>query len=357
METKWLNPGFDYEQFLFAGDIGGTNTNLALVGRKGEKYTLILECIYKSGEIDGIVDPVLNTIGIARGKKPDLKIDVCCISAAGPVSDNKCSMTNCRWSIDGSEIEKAAGLKTVLINDFLAIGYGIPTLDTSNPLQITQFPCVDGTKPQPRGTTKAVVGAGTGLGMGFLTAVNGVYTAYPSEGGHSAYFAFDADSAELKAYLTEIYGQLPGMETVVSGKGIVNIFKFFRERRGIKLEGLLKEIDEADDERKPALISRNAGTNEICREMMALFIKSYAMLASNIAAIFLPFSGLYLGGGGIIKDEPHFLKDNLFMRYFEMNYNRNIKPLLKKIPVYVIKDYSISLYGAANAGHILLNRN
>ena len=37
------------------------------------------------------------------------------------------------------------------------------------------------------------------------------------------------------------------------------------------------------------------------------------------------------------------------MNAFEQNYNPNIRPLLSKIPVYVIKDYSISLYGAANA--------
>jgi glucokinase len=42
-------------------------------------------------------------------------------------------------------------------------------------------------------------------------------------------------------------------------------------------------------------------------------------------------------------------RDNLFMKWFEKNYNPNIRPLLNKIPVYIIKDYSISLYGAANA--------
>ena len=44
------------------------------------------------------------------------------------------------------------------------------------------------------------------------------------------------------------------------------------------------------------------------------------------------------------------------MKNFEVNYNPNIRPLLKKFPVYIIKDYSISLYGAANAGVTLLGR-
>jgi glucokinase len=354
METKWLNAGFDYERIIFSGDIGGTNSNLALVGRKGGKYTIILECVYKSAEINGIVQPIIDVLKLAREKKADLKVDLCCISAAGPVSGNKCRMTNVKWAIDGDEIQKATGLKTLIINDFLGIGYGIPTLDTNNPAQITQFPCTDGSKPQASGSTKAIVGAGTGLGVGYLTAVDGVYTAYPSEGGHSAYSAFDADTEALKAFLVEKGDEIPGTELVVSGKGMVNIFTFFKEKKKIKLEGILREIDEAAFEKKPPLISRNANSNGTCREMMHLFIKSYARFASNVATIFLPFSGLYLGGGIITKDEPHFMKDNLFMKYFEMNYNPNIRPLLKRIPVYIIKDYSVSLYGAANAGFTLV---
>jgi len=47
------------------------------------------------------------------------------------------------------------------------------------------------------------------------------------------------------------------------------------------------------------------------------------------------------------QNEWLFLENNLFMKNFERNYNPNIRPLLKKIPVYIVRDYSISLYGAA----------
>jgi glucokinase len=63
---------------------------------------------------------------------------------------------------------------------------------------------------------------------------------------------------------------------------------------------------------------------------------------------------MYLAGGIVTKNEALFFEDNLFMNNFEQNYNDNIKPLLKKIPVYIIKDYSISLYGAANAAVTLM---
>jgi glucokinase len=71
--------------------------------------------------------------------------------------------------------------------------------------------------------------------------------------------------------------------------------------------------------------------------------------ASDICTLFLPLGGFYLAGGTVQKDLRWLERDNLFMQYFEQNYNPNIRPILKNIPVYIIKDYSISLYGAANA--------
>ncbi|MFZ0035559.1 MAG: glucokinase, partial [Sedimentisphaerales bacterium] len=108
------------------------------------------------------------------------------------------------------------------------------------------------------------------------------------------------------------------------------------------------------DEDKPALISKNAKDNKTCRDIMSLFVKMYGRFAGGLAIIFLALGGVYLAGGIVTKNEWLFSEDNLFMKNFETNYNPNIRPLLKKIPVYIIKDYSISLYGAANAAVTLM---
>jgi len=354
METSWLSSDFKQDKMILAGDIGGTNTNLALVGEKAGKYTIILKCVFKSQEVDGVIDPIKEVMAEAKKKIPSLKIYLCCISAAGPVENNYCQLTNCKWAIDGEAIEKSAGIDTLVINDFSAIGYGIPTLDVDNPEQITKLPTTEGKFPSPGGTTKAVVGAGTGLGVGFLTAEGGKYRAHPSEGGHSGFAAFDDETIKLKEYIANKAGAAPGAELFVSGQGISNIYHYFKDKRNIKIEGVLKEIDRTKDEDKPALIAKNAGDNKICRDIMKLFVKMYGGFAGGLAVIFLPFGGLYLAGGIVTKNERLFLEDNLFMKNFEANYNPNIRPLLKKIPVYIIKDYSISLYGAANAAVTLM---
>jgi glucokinase len=87
---------------------------------------------------------------------------------------------------------------------------------------------------------------------------------------------------------------------------------------------------------------------------MKLFVKMYGSFAGSLAVVFLPFGGIYLAGGIATKNEWLFLEDNLFMKYFEQNYNPILRPLLKKIPVYIVRDYSISLYGAANAAVTLM---
>ena len=139
METNWLSSDFKQDRVILAGDIGGTNTTLAVVGKNKSKYTLILKCAFKSQQIDGLTDPIKEVIATARQKSSALKIDLCCISAAGPVENNHCQMTNCKWAIDGKALKKTAKVDTLVINDFLAVGYGIPTLEVNDPKQITRL--------------------------------------------------------------------------------------------------------------------------------------------------------------------------------------------------------------------------
>ena len=42
------------------------------------------------------------------------------------------------------------------------------------------------------------------------------------------------------------------------------------------------------------------------------------------------------------------------MRYFESNYHHKLRDLQHRIPVYLIKEYSVSLLGAAHAATLLV---
>jgi glucokinase len=115
-----------------------------------------------------------------------------------------------------------------------------------------------------------------------------------------------------------------------------------------------KEIALAPEEEKPALIARAAHSDPGCGSVMRLFVKMYGRVAANIAVTFLPTAGLYLAGGIVGKNEDWFLRDNAFMQSYLTAYRPKIRDILKAIPVYIIKDYSVSLPGAANAAHWLM---
>ena len=77
-----------------------------------------------------------------------------------------------------------------------------------------------------------------------------------------------------------------------------------------------------------------------------MFINFYARAARNLALMAKCYAGLFIAGKIALK-EIEFIKDKRFMEEFEKH---DIRPdILKKIPVYVITNIDVSLYGCANA--------
>lgn len=353
METTWLSDEERFDKLILAADCGGTNTSIALFGNTGRAFSMLLKCVFKSKQIRDFLDPVAETLSEARRKNPALKPVLCCASGAGPVKDNVCALTNASWSIDGPAIEKRFGLRAAVVNDFTALSFGMPILDIENPLQITKIPHPDGAFPVPNGERTAVVGAGTGLGTGFLIEAKERFVAVPTEAGHSDFAPADEEMVELWRFVGEQYPHAPGTEAFVSGRGISNIFQFYKER-GAPMTGALAEIDALPDDAKPARIAAHVQDSPECERIMKLFVRMYGHYASRVSLMFIPTRGLFLAGGIVAKNESLFLGDHLFMKAFETNYKENIRGVLKSIPVFIVRDYATSLYGAANAARSLL---
>jgi glucokinase len=181
------------------------------------------------------------------------------------------------------------------------------------------------------------------------------WRAFPSEGGHMDFADFDEDTKGFKAWIMDSIGLVPEYEMAISGMGIKNVFYYFLEKGDLdKKDPVVLEILREADVNKPALISRHAASHAGCRRVMTTFVKMFARLASSIAAFLIPRGGIYLAGGISGKNLELFTDDSLFVKTFEMHCNPNILRVLQEIPIYVIKDYSISLYGAANAALSLM---
>ena len=115
-----------------------------------------------------------------------------------------------------------------LINDFVANGYGLLTLDESKECVTLQA------APKIAGAPIACVGAGTGLGECFSTAVESgaPYESYPSEGGHAEWAPRSALEVELLEFMKSKFEQKHrvSVERVISGPGLATMYEFFATR-------------------------------------------------------------------------------------------------------------------------------
>ncbi len=274
-----------------------------------------------------------------------------CFGIAGPIVHNVSELTNLSWSLSGERLQRTLEIPRVtLINDFAAIGYGIAGLQDSQ-METLQPGSPDSAAPI------AIIGAGTGLGEGFLIPdPEGNFRAYPSEGGHTDFAPRSALEFQLLTYLLERYS-LPrvSVERVVSGTGIASIYQFFRDTNPREESAAMadiyetwaremgkkdKTVDLAAEVSKAAL----SGSDFLCGQTMNLFISAYGAEAGNLALKLLPYGGLYLAGGIAPKIFP-MLQQGAFMKAFSSK--GRMRPLLEKIPVRVILDPKVALIGAA----------
>lgn len=352
---------------ILAGDIGGTNCNLALIEYRDGSFESRFSRRYATQNESSIMAPLERFLSEARESGHEDKIGRCCISGAGPVVDRKIQLTNASWAIDAAEISDRFNIPVHLINDFTAVSYAVVLVDPDDPKEITRLPHTDGSDPElPAEGTSLVIGAGTGLGMGYVDRhADGSCHAYPSEGGHSEMPSWDELSFAFFQWLKSSIGRIPNIELAVSGQGISNIFSFlcsdgfdpssarpYADECGVpgKVLGQTASSIMASPERdRPALIAAAKDLDPRCALAMDLFTRYYAGKVSSLTAILLPKAGVYLAGGISSKNEAYLLEKNRFMRVFEDNYSAHIRAFIAQVPVMIVRNYSISLIGAANA--------
>jgi glucokinase len=115
-----------------------------------------------------------------------------------------------------------------LLNDFVAVGYGVPALQPEHLLTINDQPRT------PEGPI-AVLGPGTGLGQVQLMWDKGVkgYTAWPSEGAHAGFAPRGQVQRDLLAFAEKELEMPCEIEHVACGTGLKRIHRFLSQKHGI----------------------------------------------------------------------------------------------------------------------------
>ena len=318
---------------VLAGDIGGTKTSLALFSINGDKLRIETEQNFLSKKYSGL-SPILDEFRVRNNES----IDAACFGVAGPVVDGHVKTTNLPWIIDSQALRAALKTETVyLLNDLEATAYGVFTLENE------EFHALNEGTMHYTGN-KALIAAGTGLGQAILYDNGRHFHALPSEGGHADFAPRNELEIELLRYLLKRFTHV-SYERVLSGPGLVNIYRFLKEGRGMAEPPLLAERFAAGDD--PAAVIATAALAkeaEICCAALDLFVSIYGAEAGNMALRFKSVRGLYVGGG-IAPKILDKLKDGTFMRSF-IDKGRYTE-FLAAMSVQVVLNPQAGLRGAA----------
>jgi len=327
--------------YLLTADIGGTNANFGLfVTNQVAKgiLPLVASFHYKSRFITDfceLVNMVLSRIQTLYG----IHITQASFAAAGVISADGMHVkpTNLPVSIDLAAIRAKTSLTQVLLaNDFEVIGYGLPFVDPATLVLVNRG------QPYPHGH-KAILGAGTGLGKAvlFWDAAHKRYETLASEGGHADCVFLTHQELEIAHFIQECeqFTDPVSWEGVLSGNGIKRLYQFFSSKIS---DGAVRH---GADGPRPDEIFASRHDDAACMKTYEFYAQIYGRCAKNFALDALCLSGLYIAGGIAAKNLALF-QQPVFMKEFISSGKQSER--LKKVPIYVITDYNVSLYGAAS---------
>ncbi|MGK3984117.1 glucokinase [Sorangium sp. So ce136] len=315
---------------LLVGDIGGTNTRLALYDASGDRP--LSEAVFRSREHASFEEIALPFL--VRSDAPHPAVAV--LGVAGPIQDHVATVTNLPWRLAERELSRRLKIARIqLANDLVVGARGCLHIPRGSITPLTER------RPRPKGSNLAVIAAGTGLGEARLIWDGARHLTLPTEGGHADFAPRSAIEAELWQFLAERHPDHVSYERVLSGDGLGAVFDFFAGRAARVPRAIERRLAEGD---------RNAAIAELglAREFrpavraVDLFVEIYGAEAGNLALRELALGGVFVLGN--IARHLVTARRELFMKSF-LKKGR-LAPLLQDVPVAVVTDPLVGVRGA-----------
>ena len=311
--------------FLIA-DIGGTNARfcLATLDDSADGVELFARKDYKSSEYDKLEDALNDYLGGIS--ETDLKD--ACFAVAGPIKDRVVDFTNSAWMLDGNRLEKSLSLDHMMVvNDFRAMTYGTLFLPEDEKVEIKPGDILPN-------CPRAVLGPGTGLGLGLIVPFGTAYHVIATEGGHVSFSPRTERQIAVLQHLTRMFGHVT-FERIVSGKGILNTYR------------ALCAIDQHHcDLKTPEEVTTAAleHNDQLAEETLTMFCDALGIYAGNIVLSTGARGGVCLAGG-ILPKIREFFEASSFRQAF--SDKSPMDHYFDDIPVHLITSPNTALIGAA----------
>ncbi|MEO7245871.1 MAG: glucokinase, partial [Rubrivivax sp.] len=242
--------------------------------------------------------------------------------------------TNSPWRLSRRTLRSALGLESLLLlNDFEALSLALPRL---GPAQLR--PTAGPPWSQPAHGTLAVVGPGTGLGVGGVTELPAGrgWLALPGEGGHATLAPTDDFESALLAWVRR---QRPHVsaERLLSGTGLPLLHAAV-----VAVHGGPAPATTPLDNAAAVVTQALAGDTDAGRTIDT-FCALLGSFAGNVALTLGARGGVAIGGGIVPRLGERFFASR-FRERFEAK--GRFAPYLAAVPTALISDTLAALDGA-----------
>jgi glucokinase len=259
------------------------------------------------------------------------------VAVAGRVDHDLVQLTNSAWSFSARALSESQQFKHLhVVNDFEAVGHAVGALRAADliPIGAQRLDL-----PMSQGVC-AIVGVGTGLGVGGVVVNAGTFTVLATEGGHASFAPSSERAIELLRWLRKKYGGRVSAERVLSGAGLVNIHLALCEIEGRQVA----ELAAAEVTTRAA-----NGSDANCAEAVGLFCELLGSFAGDLALTLGAWQGVLISGAMLQHFDRPMLERRVRAGFEDKG---RFAPAMRGVPVETISHPHVELLGAAR---LLLN--
>ncbi|MDN5782860.1 MAG: glucokinase, partial [Luteimonas sp.] len=259
-------------------------------------------------------------------------VDSGVFAVAGRVGAGHARITNDPWVISAPRIREMIGFSELhLVNDFAAQSMAIPALRENDMVNIggaTWRPAADASD-----RTYAVIGPGTGLGVGILVVRDGRHWPLETEGGHVSFPPGTPEEIAILERLSAQFGRVSN-ERLVCGPGLVNIHRALSEIAGVDPGPM-----------QPADITAGAEAGDVrCMRAVDVFCAVFGAIAGDLVLTTGAWDGVFLTGG-VVPKMLHALQHSGFRQRFE--HKGRFSPNMARVPSMAVLHPHAGLLGCA----------
>ena len=315
---------------VLLADIGGTNARFALAD------TAAPTPLVAGSAREYVVADFASLPDAARAylDATGARVHAMVAAVAGRVDGDEARITNFPWVISIRRSCEALGLQRMrLVNDFTAQSMAVLALQPDDVSALGPMQWIGKRGERGNARTFAIIGPGTGLGVGGLLIRDGRPYPLATEGGHVDFAPGTPEEIAILQQLAQEYGRV-SIERLVSGMGLVNLHRALSRIAGVD-PGPMEPRD---------VTARAAQGDPLSMRAVDVFCAVFGAIAGDLVLTLGAWDGVFLSGGLVPKLLPTLQRSGFRQRF---EHKGRFSPAMARVPTLAVAHPQPGLLGCA----------